>query len=359
VIPLGATGRKPPGRPTLAPHEEIAMSNLIKGFIYVKDPLTLFAFLSLVFLVAFKTRRVPELFFALAGKKLTREQFSSLLHRFMLYGFGGFVLVCGVAVAGQVLAYASRNRPYSVEDARREIATSGVSEQQKQAAVKAYSEGLDAVKKEDFDQAIQSLQASLSAVPSLSAEYTLAYLYKKKGNLGDANKHAAEALKLVKPGDPMALVRTEQLVTSVSAEANSDNPPNSLGTTEKCQMIGGRKSPFPTPGKSLDDATTISPGLYIWKESLGKDDKRYFKMRLRSHQTLAIDLRTPDSGTPSAAATIYDGNGDKKVVRGILYEGSRLGSIAWLPSTDGWVYFSVGGEGYGVAPDTLYCVSVR
>src|SRR5271167_3879473 len=124
----------------------------------------------------------------------------------MLYGFAGFVLLCGVAVAGQALAYASRSRPYSVGDAGKEIAATAASEQQKQDALKAYSEGLDAVKKEDFDQAIQSLQASLNAVPSLSAQYTLAYLYKKKGNLGDANKHAAEALKLVKPGDPMALV---------------------------------------------------------------------------------------------------------------------------------------------------------
>ena len=334
------------------------MSDLIKGFIYVRDPLTLFAFLSLVFLIAFKTRRVPELFFAVAGKKLTREHFSSLLHRFMLYGFSGFVLVCGVAVVGQVLAYASRNRPYSVEDARKEIATSSVSEEQKQAAVKAYSEGLDAVKKEDFDQAIQSLQASLNAVPTLTAEYTLAYLYKKKGNLREASKHATEAIKLVKPGDPMALVRAEQLAKSVSAEANSDNPPNNLGTTVKCQMIGGRKSPFPTPGKSLDEATEISPGLYIWNESLGAGDNRYFKMHLRSDQTLAIDFRTPDSGNPPAGATIYDGNGDNKVAEFNYMQRSSLASIAWSPSTDGWVYFSVGSMS-GVAPGTLYCLSVR
>jgi hypothetical protein len=50
--------------------------------------------------------------------------------------------------------------------------------------MKAYSEGLDAVKKEDFDQAIQSLQASLNAVPTLTAEYTLAYLFKKKRKSG-------------------------------------------------------------------------------------------------------------------------------------------------------------------------------
>ena len=224
--------------------------------------------------------------------------------------------------------------------------------------MKAYSEGLDAVKKEDFDQAIQSLQASLNAVPTLTAEYTLAYLYKRKGNLGEAGKHATEAIKLVKPGNPMALVRAEQLAKSVSAEANSDNAPNSLGTTVKCQMIGGPKSPFPTPGKSLDEATKISPGLYIWKESLGLGDKRYFKMHLRSHQTLAIDFRTPDSGFATAGATIYDGNGDSKVATGGYMGPSRLESIAWSPSTDGWVYFSVGHQ-YGVTPETLYCVSVR
>lgn len=147
VIPLGATRRKLPGRPRPAPHEETAMSDLIKGFIYVKDPLTLFAFLSLVFWSRSKPGMSRGFSSPLPEKKLTKEQFSSLLHRFMLYGFGGFVLVCGVAVAGRVLAYASRNRPHSLEDERKEIATRSVSEQQKQAAVRAYSEGLEAVRK--------------------------------------------------------------------------------------------------------------------------------------------------------------------------------------------------------------------
>jgi len=333
------------------------MSDLIKGFIYVKDPLTLFAFLSLVFLAAFKTQRVPELFFALAGKKLTREQFSSLLHRFMLYGFAGFVLVCGVAVAGQALAYASRSRPYSVEDAGKEIAATSASEQQKQDALKAYSDGLDAVKKEDFDQAIQSLQASLNAVPSLSAQYTLAYLYKQKGNLVEASKHADAALKLTKPGDSMAQVRAEQLAKSVSTEASSEGPPNSLGTTIPCQMVGGRKLPFPMAGKSFEDATKISPGLYVLKEGLSANAKLYFKAYVRSHQTLTIDFRTPESGD-FASAAIYDGNGTRMASDGMLYP-SVLKSIVWSPSTDGWAYFTVGGQGYPVSPDSLFCVSIR
>ena len=334
------------------------MSELIKGFIYVKDPLTLFAFLSLVFLAAFKTTRVPELFFKLAGRGLEKGQFYSLLKRFMLYGFCGFVLVCLLAIVGQVLAYASRSRPYSAEDAQKEITASSVSEEQKQAALNAYSQGLDAVKKQDFDQAIQSLQASLNAVPSLSAEYTLAYLYEKKGDLPTASKHAAEALKLVKPGDSLALVRTEQLARSVSEQENQGYFDSNPAPPQTCQWIGGRKSPFPAPGMSLDDAAKISTGFYIWKEPLAGDQKRYYRMYLKSHQTLAIDFRTPDTDTPSAGAVIYDANGDRKAVGDTRVDPSRLASVAWSPETDGWVYFSIS-DPVAVAPDTLYCISVR
>jgi len=334
------------------------MSDLIKGFIYVKDPLTLFAFLSLVFLAAFKTKQVPELFFKLAGTKLEKGQFHSLLNRFMLYGFFGFVLVCILATVGQVFAYATRARPYSADDAQNEIAASGAPENQRQAALTAYSQGLDAVKKQDFDQAIQSLQASLNAVPSLSAEYTLAYLYEQKRDLPTASKYAAEALKLVKPGDSLALVRTEQLARSVSDQANQNYFDSNSGTPQPCQWIGGRKSSFPAPGMSLDDAANISPGFYIWKEPLAGDQKRYYRLYLKSHQTLAIDFRTPDSDTPSAGAIIYDGNGDRKATGDTRVDPSRLASVAWSPETDGWVYFSVS-DPVAVAPDTLYCISVR
>ena len=39
------------------------MTELIKGLAHVRDGLTLIAFLCLVLLVAFRTKKVPELFF--------------------------------------------------------------------------------------------------------------------------------------------------------------------------------------------------------------------------------------------------------------------------------------------------------
>ncbi len=60
------------------------MPELLKGLPQVRDGLTLIAFLSLVLLVAFKTKKVPELAFGLVRDKLTRQQFSMLLHRMLI-----------------------------------------------------------------------------------------------------------------------------------------------------------------------------------------------------------------------------------------------------------------------------------
>lgn len=121
-------------------------------------------------------------------------------------------------------------------------------------------------------------------------------------------------------------------------------------------MVGGHKLPFPTAGKSLEDATRISPGLYIAKEGLREKERLYFKLYLRSHQTLAVDFRTPESGC-CASAYIYDGNGANVAGKGVVSP-SALESIAWSPSIDESVYFTIGSS-YGVVPDSLYCISIR
>ena len=67
------------------------MPELIKAIAEVRDGLTLIAFLSLAVLVAFRTKKVPELFFGLVRDKLTKQQFSTLLHRFMTLGLIAFL----------------------------------------------------------------------------------------------------------------------------------------------------------------------------------------------------------------------------------------------------------------------------
>ena len=321
------------------------MSDLIKGFIYVKDPLSLFAFLALILLAAFRTKKVPELFFGLLKKTIDGPTIEKLTRRFMAYAFAAFVVVCACAVTGQVLAHATSTHPYSADDAQREIGSSSASDEQKQAALRAYADGLEQERNHKLDEAIQSLQQSVAQVPSLSAEYTLALLYDQKHDGANASKHAEEAVRLVKPGDTLAQVRVQRLADAVRVEG--ENPP-----PRDCQFVGGRKTPFSPGGSDIDHAERISPGLYILGESAAAN--RYYKLRLRANQTLQIDFRNPDIVSWSGA-TIYDAQG-ANMAGNTIGGPSSMTSIKWISPANDWSYFSVA---VGTTQGAVFCVAVK
>jgi tetratricopeptide (TPR) repeat protein len=320
------------------------MVDLIRALIQVKTPLTLFAFVSLVFLAAFRTRRVPELFFELAKGKLTRDEFARLVHRFMLFGFAAFVLVCGVAVASNVLAYKAKAKPASLDELRKELHESDAAADQREAALKSYADGLAFIQQHDFAQAIQSLQQSIAAIPSLSAQTTLAYLYQKQGDEANAKKYTAAAQSLASQrGDSVAQLRLEQM---------SDTGRDSASTS----MVGD-KSPFPNGGKSFEEAVPISPGRYITSHDLAGGQFQYYRMGLKAGQTLRIDFRSPDSGG-NVYASIYNSNGVFQQGDGISGR-SVLKTVRWPVSADGLLYLSLGNNEWGNAAGGVYLISIE
>jgi tetratricopeptide (TPR) repeat protein len=320
------------------------MADLMRALIQVKDPLTLFAFVSLVFLVAFRTKKVPELFFGLAKEKLTKERFSQLLHRFMLYGFVAFVLLCGSAVTGQVLALKTQAKPITLEDLRAELKNLNLPEDQKRNAESSYSDGITYIQQHDFDKAIESLQRSIDSVPSLAAQYTLAYLYQKKGDAANASTHAEAARSLANQrGDDLAQVRLDQLSVSATAQSAKDS-------------LIGSKTPLPEGGKSFEEAQWISPGLYILNKKLEDNVLRYFKIRLKAGQTLLIKFRNPESGGHSGVA-IYDADGGSKV-RDVVDYASQLATSQWNVTADTVAFITIGSSGGSVA-NTVYRISVQ
>jgi tetratricopeptide (TPR) repeat protein len=172
----------------------------------------LVAFLSVIGLLAFRTQKVPELVFGLAKDKLTKERFAQIVNRFMVYGLVVFFLLTGVAVAGQVLAYKTQARALSLDDLRKEMRQLEGTEEQKKAALEAYSKSLALLDRREFNQAIESLQASIQASPSVTAQYTLAYLYQKLGKRQEANQSAAAAQSLATlRNDALASLRLGRL----------------------------------------------------------------------------------------------------------------------------------------------------
>jgi tetratricopeptide (TPR) repeat protein len=323
----------------------IEMVDLIQALIQVKTPLTLFAFLSLIFLAAFTTKRVPELFFGLLKDKLTRGRFAQLLHRFIVLGFVAFGLVCAVAVVGQVLAYKVQSQSLGVNELRDELKKIDASESQRQAALEAYADGLAKLKTDDLAGAVQALQKSIDAIPTLSAQTTLAYLYQRQGNKEEANKYAASALKMATlSGDSVAQARLQGLTTSP-------------GGSESSGMIGDKK-PLPEGGKSFEEAVTISPGLYMATRDVVGDELKYYKMHLKAGQTLLIEFRHPDyQGGGYVTAAIYDADGGLISPAGALFGRSQLGTVRWTAPKSDLFYLSVGLTG-NVA-SAVYRISIQ
>jgi len=323
------------------------MTDLIRALIQIKTPLSLFAFVSLVFLMAFRTKQVPELFFGLAKEKLTKERFAQLLHRFMLFAFTAFVLLCLMAVAGQVLALKTQPRALTLDDLRDELKNASGSEDQKRAALKEYADGLAYVQQHDIAQAIQALEKSIASIPTLSAQTTLAYLYQKKGDQENAKKYATAAQSLANlRGDSMAQVRLEKLSTSDGTEGTGS------------RGLVGDKVPLPEGGKSFEEAVGISPGLYITKHELAVGVYQYFKIRLKAGQTLRVDFRTADVGG-GAGASIYDSDGVLK--QSAVQNGAGgLGTAQWSTTVNGIIFLSIGNRSiWPNGVNTVYRISIE
>ena len=170
------------------------MTELIKVIVSIKDPFTLLAFFAIVLLIAFRTKKVPELVFRLVGQKIGRDRFYVLLNRVFLYSFAVFLVLCGIAVLGQVLSYKTAARTASVEELKAELALSKVSDAAAQRAIAEYEKALEFNRQDKLGEAIASLEASLKAVPTATARETLALLYQKTGNRDRAIRLAEQAL---------------------------------------------------------------------------------------------------------------------------------------------------------------------
>ena len=200
--------------------------DLIEALIQVKDPLTLAAFFSAVLLLAFRTRKVPEMFFGLLKEKLSKERFAQVLHRFMVLGFSSLCVLCAVAVAGQILAHKTQAQALSLQDLRRELANIRTSDDKATAALNSYAEGLARINAGQIAEAIEALKRSVDQVPTLTAQYTLAYLYEKQGDHQRSKEYAVKASTLAQTrGDSLAEVRLERV-----ASGQAENKPPSTSS---------------------------------------------------------------------------------------------------------------------------------
>src|SRR5262245_28321848 len=195
------------------------MSELIQDLVSIKDPFTLFAVLAVVLLFAFKTKTVPESIFKLVNAKVTRQRFSQLLNRSVAYIFIVFVLLCGIAVLGQVLDYKTTAKAASLEELKVELQAKQADREAAQQALAHYETGVAQKDNQKLSEAIASLEASMQAVPTATARETLALLYQQAGDRGRALQLAEDAVRSAREhGSAVDKAKAARLLDTVRGE---------------------------------------------------------------------------------------------------------------------------------------------
>jgi tetratricopeptide (TPR) repeat protein len=304
--------------------------DLINGLVHVKDALSLAAFLALVLLVAFRTRRVPELFFGLLHDKLTRQQFARLLNRFMTLGFIAFLALLVLAVTSQVLSHLTTPNALTVNDLRNEINKSekSIEDSIKTHAEAQYNLAMERLNKHNFDAAITSLQNSIQAVPTLTAQEMLIYLYRQKGDYAKASEAWEQAEKIAQQrGETLALARLDNIQV-----------PSAVPDPEGEHDLIGRSTLFPKGGDRYENAAELPPGFYGCPEDRGCNG--WFTMRLDTGQTISVKVRNPPIGTTCGPeAVLYGTNGQQ--LKSIEDCGNAaLYLLDWTAADSGWYFLA-------------------
>jgi len=282
------------------------MSELIKAAVSIKDPFTLLAFLAVILLIAFRTKTVPESVFKLVGEKISRERFYQLVHRAFLYVFAVFLVLCGVAVLGQVLGYMTTAKAASLEELRQELALRHGDDNAARQALEEFQKGLAQAQDQKLSDAIASLEASLKAVPTAAARETLALLYQKAGDTKRAIQLAQEAVTAAREaGDAVKTAKAERLLSAVSASPPA-SPPKSCPSN--AGMIGP-KLDLPPGGDTFEAATLLVSCVY--KGVTDTKEWWYYKLAVRSGQTLKVVMRTRDSWAPITEIRLHGPDGAK------------------------------------------------
>lgn len=326
------------------------MAELVKGLVEVRDALSLVAFLSLVLLAAFRTQKVPELFFGLVRDKLTRKQFSVFLNRFMTLVFIAFLTLVSLAVLAQVLNYMTAPGGLTIDDLRNELKRLDRPEDLTVRAEAQYNLALSRLEKLDFEGAIASLEESIKAVPTLTAQEMVTYLYRqRRDSEGEARAWERAVRTARENGDTLAMVRLDRIGSPAGI-------PEAKGPTD----LIGESTPLPRAGAGFETATNLDAGFYNCRVEGGCFDW-WYGIGLETGEHITIKLRSPPSGG-KAGAGVYGTNGQfhiqvgtsPGIAHGNAPQASTVYENEWTAKAGGRYFIRIDAD-----PGTVFRISVR
>jgi hypothetical protein len=326
------------------------MSDLIKAAVSIKDPFTLFAFLALLLLIAFRTKSVPEALFRLVGEKMTREHFSQQMRRAFLYVFLAFLALCGLAVTGQVLGYMTTAKAASVNDLKQELAIRRADDSASRQAMEEYQRGLAQAEDQKLSDAIASLEASVKAVPTAAAQETLALFYQKAGESRRAIQLAGQAVSTAREaGDAIRTAKAERVLSAVSASGSA--PVTVSKSCPSGAALVGPKLDLPPGGDSFESATALVPCVYKGVLDTQNGQWQYYKLSVPQGQTFHVVMRTRDANAASTDIRLHGPDGGMVGGYTAFGESNVTKPIEYKADAPAVVFVSVSGGVRGSAFD--------
>jgi hypothetical protein len=190
------------------------------------------------------------------------------------------------------------------------------------------------------------LKASLDAVPTTTARETLALLYQRVGNRGEAVRLADEvASNARRSGDAVQLARAERLIETVTvqpARAVSEGCPSDAG-------LVGSKLTLPAGGDDFETATLVTPCVYRPQVDIPREQKQYYKVSLRAGQVLGIVMRLRGSNSSNIWITLHGPDGGHIDGRATYGDSSKTDPLEYKPAQAGPAYFTLSGAVEGAA----------
>lgn len=309
------------------------MSELIKIIVSIKDPFMLLAFFAVILLIAFRTKTVPESVFRLVSEKISRDRFYVLLNRTLVYAFAVFLVLCGIAVLGQVLSYMTTARVASVEGLKRELKQHEVNNAAAQRAIAEYQKALALSRDDKLSEAIASLEASLKAVPTATARETLALFYQKAGNRDRAIELAEQAVSEAREsGDAVKTAKAERLLAAVT-------PPPQHMAPQACPPeagLVGAKLDLPPGGDDFETSPLLVPCVYSGQFDVERSRPKYYKVAIKGGETLNVVLRTRGADATNTTIGLHGPNGgnlggytaygDSTMTKPLKYKADEVGA---------------------------------
>ena len=260
----------------------------------------------------------------------------------MTSGFVVVVLLCCLTAASQFLKSWTEVKLATADSFRGELQRINLASEERQERVSRFEQAMSIAETEPA-KAIEILEQLAAESETFALLYNLGLLRSRTGNTEKARDHIRRARQLASGRSLLDSVRVEVLAEK------SEGP-------GECSLVGRHKE-FPEGGRSFEQASRVSPGLYAWSRPLGRNQYEYFKIPVKTCQRLVVKFRTPNGGG-YAGATIHGADGGNVESEVIIGDRSAVREIGHLPPNGADLFITIGNEYEKNAPGSVYRICI-